>query len=50
VTVAELQLGRATAWARQRGGGDKSMVWVCFVRAGSPRIWLGEGRRAGEGG
>jgi hypothetical protein len=50
--AAELWLRRAMAWARQRGGGDKPMVWECSVGAGGPFIGPGEGAgvvKAGNG-
>jgi hypothetical protein len=50
--AAELWLRRAMALARQRGGGDKPMVWECSVGAGGPFIRPGEGAgvvKAGNG-
>jgi hypothetical protein len=47
--MVELQLGRATTWERQRGRGDKPMVWECSM-GGGPFGGLGEGHRGGEGG
>jgi hypothetical protein len=35
--------------ARQRGGGDKPMVWECSIGEEGPFIGLGEGHRGGEG-
>jgi predicted metal-dependent phosphoesterase TrpH len=48
--MMEFRLGRETAWAQQRGGGDKPMVCGCsigvgsFYRAGGVAVKAGNGR------